>query len=69
MDNTQPLRIVNGQFMRGNNIIEPEIGNREQIECLQAYEKAAQKRPRKPKQRVLNANFMRQILNIHLTSN
>lgn len=38
MDNTQPLRIVNGQFMRGNNIIEPEIGNREQIECLQAYE-------------------------------
>ena len=43
MDNTQPLRIVNGQFMRGNNIIEPEIGNREQIECLQAYEKAAQK--------------------------
>ena len=43
MDNTQPLRIVNGQFMRGNNIIEPEIGNREQIECLQAYEKADQK--------------------------
>lgn len=43
MDNTQPLRIVNGQFMRGNNIIEPEIGNREQIECLQAYEKSSPK--------------------------
>ena len=33
----QPLRIVNGQFMRGNNIIEPEIGNREQIECLGCF--------------------------------
>ena len=40
MDFTQPLRIENGQFMRGNNIEKPEIGNREQIECLQAYERA-----------------------------
>lgn len=43
MNSTHPLRIVNGEFMRGNNIEKPEIGNREQIECLQAHEKAAQK--------------------------
>ena len=43
MNETQSLRIENGQFMRGNCIVEPEIGNREQIECLQSYEKAAQK--------------------------
>lgn len=40
MNNTQPLRIVDGQFMRGNSIVKAEIGNREQIECLQAYERA-----------------------------
>lgn len=43
MNDTQSLRIENGQFMRGNCIVQLEIGNREQIECLQAYEKAAQK--------------------------
>lgn len=29
MNSTHPLRIVNGEFMRGNNIEKPEIGNRE----------------------------------------
>ena len=38
----KPLRIENGQFMRGDSIVKPEIGNRDQIELLQAYERARQ---------------------------
>lgn len=36
----EALRIINGQFMRGDEIVRPEIGNLEQIECLR---KAAKK--------------------------
>lgn len=36
-DNLQPLRLVNGKFMRGNVEEKPEIGNVEQITCLQKY--------------------------------
>ena len=34
-----PLKIVNGKFMRGNVEVKPEISNREQILCLQNYER------------------------------
>lgn len=36
---SEQLRIVNGKFMRGNVEVKPEIGNREQIMCLQNYER------------------------------
>lgn len=36
---SEQLRIVNGKFMRGNDEVKPEIGNREQILCLQNYER------------------------------
>ena len=35
----QPLRLVDGQFMRGDEVVAPEIGNREQIALLQAEER------------------------------
>lgn len=41
MDNKvdKPLRLVDGQFMRGDEVVAPEIGNREQIALLQAEER------------------------------
>lgn len=39
MESPKTLRIENGQFMRGNTIVKPEIGNKEQIECFQALER------------------------------
>lgn len=65
----QPLRIVNGQFMRGNNIIEPEIGNREQIVCLQAYEKAAQKAAEEAETKGIECEFYATDIELHLISN
>jgi redox-regulated HSP33 family molecular chaperone len=35
----QPLRLVDGKFMRGNQEVAPEIGNREQIALLQKVER------------------------------
>lgn len=67
MDNTQPLRIVNGKFMRGNNIIEPEIGNREQIVCLQAYEKAVTKAAEEAETKGIECEFY--ATDIEYTSN
>ncbi len=45
----QPLRIVNGQFMRGSEVIAPEIGNREQIALLQSIERKAVEREKQAK--------------------
>lgn len=67
MNSTHPLRIVNGEFMRGNNIEKPEIGNREQIECLQAYEKAAQKAAEEAETKGIECEFY--ATNIEYTSN
>lgn len=67
MNETQSLRIENGQFMRGNCIVEPEIGNREQIECLQAYEKAAQKAAKEAVTEGIKCEFY--ATNIKYTSN
>lgn len=67
MNETQSLRIENGQFMRGNCIVEPEIGNREQIECLQAYEKAAQKAAEEAVTEGIKCEFY--ATNIEYTSN
>ncbi len=35
----QPLRLVDGRFMRGTQEVAPEMGNREQIYLLQKAEK------------------------------
>lgn len=66
MNSTHPLRIVNGEFMRGNNIEKPEIGNQEQIECLQAHEKAAQKAAEEAETKGIECEFY--ATNIRYTS-
>ena len=43
----EPLRLVNGKFMRGNVEEKPEIGNVEQIVLLQRKEMALQERGEK----------------------
>lgn len=45
----QPLRLVNGKFMRGSVEVAPAIGDREQIALLQAAERAADERERRAK--------------------
>lgn len=39
----QPLRLENGRFMRGNEEVPVEIGNREQIELLQRAAREAER--------------------------
>ena len=53
----QPLRLVDGQFMRGNYVVAPVIGDREQIALLQAEERAAEERERKAKRGTLAVAF------------
>lgn len=43
-NNSEPLRIERGQFMRGSEIVAPEIDNREQIQLLQYYERVTTNR-------------------------
>lgn len=45
----EPLRLVDGKFMRGGFVIAPVIGDREQIALLQAEERAAEERERRAK--------------------
>ena len=45
----EPLRLVNGKFMRGGFEVAPVIGDREQIALLQAAERAAEERERRAK--------------------
>ena len=52
----QPLRLVDGQFMRGNYVVAPVIGDREQIALLQAAERSAEERERRAK--VANSRSM-----------
>lgn len=40
----EPLRLVDGKFMRGGFVVAPVIGDREQIALLQAEERAAEER-------------------------
>lgn len=53
MNNSEPLRIERGQFMRGSEIVAPEIGNREQIQLLQYYERVATNREEQAKRGTL----------------
>lgn len=53
----EPLRLVDGKFMRGNYVVAPVIGDREQIALLQAEERAAEERERKAKQGTLAVAF------------
>ena len=53
--------------MRGNCIVKPEIGSREQIECLQSYEKAAQKAAEEAVTKGIKCEFY--ATNIEYTSN
>lgn len=53
----QPLRLVDGQFMRGNYVVAPVIGDREQIALLQAEERAAEERERRAKRGTLDIAF------------
>lgn len=52
-----PLRIENGKFMRGKEEVSPEIGNQEQIECLQSLEREIQKREEEAKCGGLKCEF------------
>ena len=45
----EPLRLVDGKFMRGGFVVAPVIGDREQIALLQAAERAAEERERRAK--------------------
>lgn len=45
----EPLRLVDGKFMRGGFVVAPVIGDREQIALLQAEERAAEERERRAK--------------------
>lgn len=45
----EPLRLVDGKFMRGGFEVAPVIGDREQIALLQAAERAAEERERRAK--------------------
>lgn len=53
----EPLRLVNGKFMRGGFVIAPVIGDREQIALLQAEERAAEECERQAKRGTLAATF------------
>lgn len=53
----QPLRLVGGKFMRGNVEEAPEIGNREQIELLQSYERKVVERERQSKEEGLDVEI------------
>lgn len=52
----EPLRLVDGKFMRGGFMIAPVIGDREQIALLQAEERAAEERERRAKRGELKVN-------------
>lgn len=52
----QPLRLVDGKFMRGGFVVAPVIGDREQIALLQAEERAAEERERRAKRGELKVN-------------
>ena len=53
----EPLRLVDGKFMRGNYVVAPVIGDREQIALLQAEERAAEKREERAKRGTLDIDF------------
>lgn len=53
----QPLRLINGKFMRGSVEVAPVIGDREQIALLQAEERAAKKREEYAKRGTLDIDF------------
>lgn len=53
----EPLRLVDGKFMRGGFVIAPVIGDREQIALLQAAERAAEERERQAKRGTLAVAF------------
>lgn len=52
----EPLRLVDGKFMRGGFVVAPVIGDREQIALLQAAERAAEERERRAKRGELKVN-------------
>lgn len=54
---SEPLRLVDGKFMRGGFVIAPVIGDREQIALLQAEERAAEERERQAKRGTLAVAF------------
>lgn len=53
----EPLRLVDGKFMRGGFVVAPVIGDREQIALLQAEERAAEKREERAKRGTLAVAF------------
>ena len=53
----EPLRLVDGKFMRGGFVVAPVIGDREQIALLQAAERAAEERERQAKRGTLAVAF------------
>lgn len=53
----EPLRLVDGKFMRGGFVVAPVIGDREQIALLQAEERAAEERERQAKRGTLAVAF------------
>lgn len=53
----EPLRLVDGKFMRGGVVVAPVIGDREQIALLQAEERAAEGRERRAKRGTLDIAF------------
>lgn len=52
----EPLRLVDGKFMRGGFVVAPVIGDREQTALLQAAERAAEERERRAKRGELKVN-------------
>lgn len=52
----EPLRLVDGKFMRGGFVIAPVIGDRERVALLQAEERAAEERERRAKRGELKVN-------------
>lgn len=53
----EPLRLVDGKFMRGGFVVAPVIGDREQIALLQAEERAAKEREQRAKRGTLAVAF------------
>ena len=53
----QPLRLVDGQFTRGDEVVAPEIGNREQIALLQKAEREIEEREKYAKAGVLDVDI------------
>lgn len=53
----EPLRLVDGKFMRGGFVVTPVIGDREQIALLQAAERAAEEREQRAKRGTLAVAF------------